>query len=699
MARFAARNDGPAPVSKPKQSPRKTQRYEVLLGWNAQEAGDDTGIEAWMRRKNKYKDEDGHESPTRKAPPVKLAWEKYTCVPVNKCQAIDNHEKFKENSLFEQTSEVNFSVKSMDDIDKTIIQYLRQKDAKLKEMQNPDPPAENMVQYSISSDEQGNVKDGVFLPGEMDKKEHSTEDGVNRAKRLIQFVQSRGKSFGDQSRDDSLIPQLILNGDVPEKHVFRNASLSAKSSSTTTTTSSDQSVSISDSLSPPRYPNGRTKHLNIKSAREIGTGRIHQIPKRTAKSAKSFEGYSYSRMLATLANKPAKLSYTHGQLKSPRELSPSMTSGDDDSGQQTPDTLDSNRAAPPSISAESSSEAFMTALNEMKNESPSHTTNTMTTTEKLKQWHETFDKPDSLKVRLPVPTKSREEMVLLKVSLKEYQGSLKRNRQSVENGKGTLSSEKKSTSEPLSHKKNGKTTIAQQKVKVTQGPTKSTSPIPIPQASSGSPSSSANSPVAGVREKSFFPIGELLPAVDSSYQNSMPVRGSKLASHLYRDGLGGGPRQDSVMIGEESTVIVREGIDMIRIRDSDKRHGPPAFRPQFQKTPLQRARDITQKRIYTQLGKLYGQETDDTSLKKKPAGGNEVPKTAPPHTSRPWRAPEAPTSPNSKTGRSSAGASRLHESNQDDVTQFAKSQYSLGVRSGTAAPDMREKGNSIVVER
>ena len=67
-----------------------------------------------------------------------------------------------------------------------------------------------------------------------------------------------------------------------------------------------------------------------------------------------------------------------------------------------------------------------------------------------------------------------------------------------------------------------------------------------------------------------FPIGELLPAVDSSIRNSMPVRHYRSTEH------GGKENVDKTMAitgkermipYEDNIIMMKEGVEMLRIRD------------------------------------------------------------------------------------------------------------------------------------
>ncbi|XP_078657636.1 uncharacterized protein LOC144903419 [Branchiostoma floridae x Branchiostoma belcheri] len=107
----------------------------------------------------------------------------------------------------------------------------------------------------------------------------------------------------------------------------------------------------------------------------------------------------------------------------------------------------------------------------------------------------------------------------------------------------------------------------------------------------------------GAVSPSNYPIRDVLP-------NGIPVQrglpGRKLkapdVSCPTKISLQQGWREDDLSgwstppMYQGDVIIVKDGVDLEKLRDQNT-NGPPAFRPQHLKTPLQRARDIVQRRL------------------------------------------------------------------------------------------------------
>ncbi|XP_035699674.1 uncharacterized protein LOC118432252 isoform X1 [Branchiostoma floridae] len=108
----------------------------------------------------------------------------------------------------------------------------------------------------------------------------------------------------------------------------------------------------------------------------------------------------------------------------------------------------------------------------------------------------------------------------------------------------------------------------------------------------------------GAVSPSNYPIRDVLPD-GISVQRGLPGRKLKapdVSGTPTKISLQQGWREDDLTgwstppMYQGDVIIVKDGIDLEKLRDQNT-NGPPAFRPHHLKTPLQRARDIVQRRL------------------------------------------------------------------------------------------------------
>ncbi|KAK2140928.1 hypothetical protein LSH36_1204g01012 [Paralvinella palmiformis] len=129
----------------------------------------------------------------------------------------------------------------------------------------------------------------------------------------------------------------------------------------------------------------------------------------------------------------------------------------------------------------------------------------------------------------------------------------------------------------------------------------------------------------------MVPLGELLPAVEQnisyrmlSTNNSKTSPDADADEEIYvlnKESIM--PNKEKLLSYEDSLIMMREGMELIKLKERQQSIlGPPAFRPHPNKTPLQRAKENSSKRIYGQLNYTGNiSYTDINKLRWKSASG------------------------------------------------------------------------------